>query len=103
MVSVTRWKRSSSFIQYRHVEGRGDGTLFPCSCGRGCCRGWCGGRSAGGSTLDSGLDPCFASSLSAFGFTMTILLFLLPPPSLGPEGSWKIGGPALSKKSHSRF
>jgi hypothetical protein len=31
-------------------------------------------------------------------FTMTIPMLLLPPPRLGPKGSWKIGGQALSKK-----
>jgi hypothetical protein len=58
-------------------------------------------------SLDSGSDSGFASALdsglSASVFTMTVLLFLISPPGLGPEEAGKIDGQALSTKSHSRF
>ena len=57
--------------------------------------------------VESGFDSSFASSLdsglSVSVFTMTVFLFLMSPPALGPEPAGKIDGQALSTKSHSRF
>jgi hypothetical protein len=55
------------------------------------------------SAMGVGFDSGFDSVLPGFGFTVIVLLFLLPPPSAGPEKACRIVEQALKKKVHWRF